>query len=101
MLVMNQMMITCNPGASRIMAKESLCVDIQKSEPEGGPTGIKEQERREESDALKDHFKPVTVIGVQELGFHLFVMNGMYRVQESVMEKTMTYIEPDVIAQDG
>jgi hypothetical protein len=43
----------------------------------------------------------VAVIGVQELGFHLFVMNGMDRIQESVMKKPMTYIEPDVIAQDS
>ena len=77
---MNQMMITYKQDAAFVMTKEPLYVDIQKSEPEGGPTGIKEQERREESDALKDHFKPVAVIGVQERGFHLFVMNGMDRV---------------------
>lgn len=82
------------------MTKESLCVDIQKSESEGDPTGIKEQERCEESDALKDHFKPVAMIGVQKRRIRLFVMNGMNRIQESVMEKTMTYIEPDVVTQD-
>jgi len=98
---MKQMMITYYPGASRIMTKESLCVDIQKSKSEGGPTGIKEQERREESDALKDHFKPVAMIGVQERGIHLFMMNRMDRIQESMMENTVAYIEPDVIAQDG
>ena len=83
------------------MTKESLCVDIQKSESKGGPTGIKEQERCKESEALKDHFKPVAMIGVQEHRLHLFVMNGMNRIQESVMEKTVAHIEPDIIAQDG
>jgi len=101
MLVMNQMMISCNPGSSFVMTKESLCVDIQKSESKGGPAGIKEQKRCEESEALKDHFKPVAVIGVQERGLHLFVVNGMDRIQESVMENTVAYIEPDVIAQDS
>ena len=99
-LMMKEMMIADEPGASCIMAKESLCVDIQKSESKGGPTGIKEQERREESDPLKYTFKPVAMIRVQELGFYLFVMNGMNRIQESVMENTVTYVEPDVIAQD-
>jgi hypothetical protein len=99
--MMKEMMIACDPGSSCIMAKESLCVDIQKSESKGGPTGIKEQERREESKALKDHFKPVTMIGVQEHGLRLFVMNGMNRIQESVMENTVAHIEPDIIAQDG
>jgi hypothetical protein len=83
------------------MTKKSLCVDIQKSESKGGPTGIKEQEGCEESDPLKYTFKPVAMIRVQERGLHLFVVNGMNRIQESVMEKTVTYIEPDIIAQDG
>jgi hypothetical protein len=80
MLVMNEMMISCNPGASCIMAKESLCVDIQKSESKGGPTGIKEQERCEESDPLKCGFKPVAMIRVQERRLHHFVVNGMNRI---------------------
>jgi hypothetical protein len=41
------------------------------------------------------------MIGVQERGIHLFMMNRMDRIQESMMEKPMTYIEPDVIAQDS
>jgi hypothetical protein len=100
-LMMKEMMIADDPGASCIMTKESLCVDIQKSESKGGPAGIKEQERCEESDPLKYHFKPVAMIGVQERGIHLFMMNGMNRIQESVMENTVAYIEPDIIAQDG
>ena len=99
--MMNEMMISCNPRASFVMTKESLCVDIQKSESKGGPTGIKEQERCKESEALKDHFKPVAVIGIQEHGLHLFVMNRMNRIQESVMETTVTYVEPDIIAKDS
>lgn len=78
--MMKEMMIADEPGASCVMMKESLCVDIQKSESKGQPTGIKEQERCEESDALKDHFKPVAMIRVQELGFYLFVVNGMDRI---------------------
>ena len=95
---MNEMMISCNPGSSFVMTKETLCVDIQKSESKGDPAGIKEQERCKESEALKDHFKPVAMIGVQERGLHLFVVNSMNRIQESVMEKTMAYVEPDIIA---
>ncbi len=99
--MMNEMMVTYKQDASFVMTKEPLCVDIQKSESKGGPTGIKEQERCEETDPLKCGFKPVAMIRVQERGFHLFVVNGMNRIQESVMENTVTYIEPDIIAQDS
>ena len=91
-------MIPDEPRTSGIVAKESLYVNIQKSESKGGPTGIKEQERSEESKALKDRFKPVTVIRVQKRGIHLFVMNRMNRIQESVMKNTMAHVEPDIIA---
>ena len=43
----------------------------------------------------------MAVIGVQECGIHLFVMNGMNRIQESVMENTVAHVESDIIAKDS
>ena len=41
------------------------------------------------------------MICVQERGLHLFVVNGMNRIQESMMENTVAHVEPDIIAQDS
>ena len=62
---------------------------------------FKEQERSKEANALKEHFKPVAVIGVHKLGFHILMVNSVNRIQEWVMKEEMGNIEPDIVAEDS